>query len=41
MTKRALVVGVTGIQGNAVAKRLVEDGWDVFGLHARPASSRT
>ena len=36
MTKRALVVGVTGIQGNAVAKRLVEDGWDVFGLARTP-----
>jgi nucleoside-diphosphate-sugar epimerase len=28
----ALVVGVTGIVGQAVARHLVEAGWDVFGL---------
>ncbi|MBQ2260932.1 MAG: SDR family oxidoreductase [Loktanella sp.] len=36
MTKRALVVGVTGIQGSAVAERLVLDGWQVFGLARNP-----
>jgi nucleoside-diphosphate-sugar epimerase len=30
--KTALVVGVTGIVGRAVADRLVEQGWRVFGL---------
>src|SRR3954468_22462705 len=29
---RALVVGVTGIAGNNVARRLVEAGWQVDGL---------
>lgn len=29
---RALVVGVTGIQGGALAQRLVDHGWDVVGL---------
>ncbi|MBR2656084.1 MAG: SDR family oxidoreductase [Loktanella sp.] len=36
MTKRALVVGVTGIQGSAVAEKLVRDGWEVFGLARTP-----
>lgn len=31
-SRRALVVGVTGIAGNNVATRLVESGWDVHGL---------
>ncbi|HEX5406472.1 MAG TPA: SDR family oxidoreductase [Pseudonocardiaceae bacterium] len=31
-SRRALVVGVTGIAGNNVAARLVESGWDVHGL---------
>ncbi|UUI67236.1 SDR family oxidoreductase [Aeromicrobium duanguangcaii] len=30
--RRALVVGVTGIVGQAVARRLVEDGWETYGL---------
>lgn len=34
MTKRALVVGITGIQGSAVAVTLVRDGWG--GLRPRP-----
>ncbi|WOI58347.1 SDR family oxidoreductase [Palleronia sp. LCG004] len=36
MTKRALVVGVTGIQGSALADRLVTEGWEVFGLARTP-----
>jgi nucleoside-diphosphate-sugar epimerase len=31
-SKRALVVGVTGISGNNTARRLVADGWPVSGL---------
>jgi len=30
--RRALIVGVTGIQGGALASRLVANGWDVVGL---------
>ncbi|WP_182525775.1 SDR family oxidoreductase [Nocardioides dongkuii] len=30
--RRALVVGVTGIVGQAVARRLVEEGWETYGL---------
>ncbi|MEU6602558.1 SDR family oxidoreductase [Streptomyces flaveolus] len=30
--RRALVVGVTGIAGNNVARRLVEAGWQVYGV---------
>lgn len=30
--KRALVVGVTGIQGGTLASRLLENDWDVVGL---------
>ena len=33
---RALVVGVTGISGGNLAERLLEDGWDVFGLCRNP-----
>ncbi len=36
MTGRALVVGVTGISGGNVARRLLADGWDVVGLSRRP-----
>ncbi|WP_306132226.1 SDR family oxidoreductase [Roseivivax marinus] len=36
MTKRALVVGYTGIQGHAVAAKLVADGWEVLGLARTP-----
>ncbi len=36
MAERALVVGATGIQGSAVAERLVRDGWEVFGLARTP-----
>ncbi len=35
MRRRALVVGVTGITGNAVAERLVSAGWDVYGICRR------
>jgi nucleoside-diphosphate-sugar epimerase len=34
----ALVVGVTGIAGSALATRLVDDGWRVLGLSRRAAS---
>lgn len=33
--KNALVVGVTGIQGGALASQLVENGWEVTGLARR------
>jgi nucleoside-diphosphate-sugar epimerase len=33
---RALVVGVTGISGGNLARRLLADGWDVAGLCRRP-----
>jgi nucleoside-diphosphate-sugar epimerase len=36
VTGRALVVGVTGISGGNVARRLLADGWDVIGLCRRP-----
>ncbi|QOL80142.1 SDR family oxidoreductase [Pseudooceanicola spongiae] len=36
MTKTALVVGATGIQGSAIATKLVEDGWNVLGLARTP-----
>ncbi|WP_138464389.1 SDR family oxidoreductase [Poseidonocella sp. HB161398] len=37
MSRRALVAGVTGIQGSALARDLVSQGWEVFGLARRPA----
>ena len=36
MTKTALVVGATGIQGSAIADKLVADGWTVLGLARTP-----
>jgi nucleoside-diphosphate-sugar epimerase len=36
MERHALVVGVTGIQGGALAARLVDHGWTVSGLARRP-----
>ncbi|WP_040326291.1 SDR family oxidoreductase [Aurantimonas manganoxydans] len=36
MTKTALVVGTTGIQGSATAERLVAEGWTVYGLARNP-----
>ncbi|MGY9046725.1 MAG: NAD-dependent epimerase/dehydratase family protein, partial [Rhodobacterales bacterium] len=36
MTKTALVVGASGIQGSAIAAKLVEDGWTVLGLARSP-----
>jgi nucleoside-diphosphate-sugar epimerase len=35
VSSRALVVGVTGITGNAVAERLLSTGWDVCGVCRR------
>jgi nucleoside-diphosphate-sugar epimerase len=34
--RHALVVGVTGISGGNLARRLVSDGWEVTGLSRRP-----
>ena len=36
MSGRALVVGVTGISGGNLARRLLADGWEVAGLSRRP-----
>jgi nucleoside-diphosphate-sugar epimerase len=36
MERRALVVGVTGIQGGTLARRLADHGWAVTGLARRP-----
>lgn len=36
MSGRALVVGVTGIGGGNVARRLLADAWDVLGLCRQP-----
>jgi nucleoside-diphosphate-sugar epimerase len=33
--RRALVVGVTGIAGQTVARQLLDQGWDVYGLSRR------
>ncbi len=33
--RRALIVGVTGISGQVIAKQLLKDGWDVYGLSRR------
>jgi nucleoside-diphosphate-sugar epimerase len=37
MTGRALVVGVTGISGGNLARRLLDDGWHVSGLCRNPS----
>jgi uncharacterized protein YbjT (DUF2867 family) len=39
MDRHALVVGVTGIQGGALADRLRGSGWTVSGLARRPADA--
>lgn len=36
MTRTALVVGATGIQGQAIAEQLVHEGWTVLGLSRNP-----
>ncbi len=36
---RALIAGVTGIQGGALADRLTAGGWEVYGLARQPAAS--
>ena len=38
MTKTALVVGASGIVGNATVDLLVKEGWRVYGLARSPAS---
>lgn len=35
--RRALIVGVTGISGQAIAKQLLPAGWEVYGLSRRTA----
>lgn len=39
MAGSALVVGVSGIVGNNLARRLVERGWEVYGLARRPGAT--
>ena len=34
-SRRALIVGVTGISGQVIAKQLLKDGWEVHGLSRR------
>ncbi len=34
--RRAIIVGVTGIQGNNLASHLIDEGWDVIGVSRRP-----
>lgn len=36
MSKRALVVGVTGITGSSVAESLIREGWETYGLSRNP-----
>ena len=36
MKRTALIAGITGIGGNHVARELLANGWDVFGLSRRP-----
>lgn len=38
MTKSALIVGASGLVGQATAKLLVEEGWEVLGLARRPVA---
>lgn len=38
--RRALVVGVTGIQGNTLAERLYNGGWQVWGMSRNPGDSQ-
>ena len=38
MTRSALVVGATGIQGSAIARQLAEQGWAVHGLSRTPGA---
>ncbi|PZX50037.1 nucleoside-diphosphate-sugar epimerase [Cereibacter changlensis] len=38
MTRSALVVGATGIQGSAIARQLVEQGWALHGLSRTPGA---
>ncbi|MCS5497850.1 SDR family oxidoreductase [Cnuibacter physcomitrellae] len=36
--RRALVIGATGIAGQALSRRLLDDGWEVWGLSRRGSS---
>ena len=38
MTRKALIVGASGIVGNNLARHLVAEGWDVHGLARRPGT---
>lgn len=40
MTKTALVAGVTGINGSAIARLLADRGWLVYGLSRSPAQMK-
>ena len=37
MGRHALIVGVTGIQGGALARRLLDHGWEVTGIARHPS----
>jgi nucleoside-diphosphate-sugar epimerase len=39
MAGSALVVGVSGIVGNSLSRRLIEQGWQVYGLARRPETT--
>jgi len=39
-SRTIVVTGATGLQGGAVARRLLEDGWQVRGLTRNPASEQ-
>jgi GDP-D-mannose dehydratase len=38
MSKKALIVAVTGIVGTSLGEHLLTQGWEVFGLSMRPSS---
>ena len=40
MAQKALVVGISGIVGSAMAALLIEEGWSVYGLARRPGGAK-
>src|SRR5882757_1454245 len=38
MTRRALIVGVTGLIGSNLAEHLISKNWEVFGIARKPGS---